>query len=148
MFQVYYYKSSQHQKHYVLSFAFAFDREEDSYQFALTYPYSYSRHLGYLDNLLVKYSWVKRELLATSVQKRKVELITITDEKGAQDKIKKVVAVLGRMHPGESPSSFVCQGLVDFLVSAHPIAQVLREYVVFKIVPMLNPDGVYVGNYR
>lgn len=39
-------------------------------------------------------------------------------------------------------------GVIDFLVSQHPIAQVLRDHVVFKIVPMLNPDGVYLGNYR
>lgn len=39
-------------------------------------------------------------------------------------------------------------GVIDFLVSQHPIAQVLRDHVIFKIVPMLNPDGVYLGNYR
>ncbi|KAL0604463.1 Histone demethylase UTY [Plecturocebus cupreus] len=38
--------------------------------------------------------------------------------------------------------------IIDFLVSQHPIARVLREYLVFKIAPMLNPDGVYLGNYR
>ena len=39
-------------------------------------------------------------------------------------------------------------GMIDFLISNHPIAKVLREHIVFKIVPMLNPDGVYLGNYR
>lgn len=28
------------------------------------------------------------------------------------------------------------------------MAKVLRDYVIFKIVPMLNPDGVVLGNYR
>ncbi|XP_015599714.1 cytosolic carboxypeptidase 6 isoform X2 [Cephus cinctus] len=144
--QVFYYKSLQHQNHHVLSFAFAFDREEDVYQFALTYPYSYSRHVGHLDNLCAKCcDLVKRDTLAFSIQKRKVELTTIGS---AGEHPRKVVAVLARVHPGESPSSFVCQGLMDFLVSSHPIAQVLRDYVVFKIVPMLNPDGVFLGNYR
>lgn len=49
---------------------------------------------------------------------------------------------------GETPSSYVCQGIIDFLVSNHPVARVLRQYLVFKVVPMLNPDGVVLGNYR
>lgn len=53
--QVFYYKSAQHQDHFVLSFAFAFDREDEVYQFALTYPYSYTRCMAHLDNLLEKY---------------------------------------------------------------------------------------------
>ncbi|KAK6484353.1 cytosolic carboxypeptidase 6-like [Huso huso] len=61
---------------------------------------------------------------------------------------KKVVFLTARVHPGESPASFVCQGVIDFLVSQNPVARVLRDHVVFKIVPMLNPDGVYLGNYR
>uniref|UniRef100_A0A3B4T1Y1 AGBL carboxypeptidase 4 n=1 Tax=Seriola dumerili TaxID=41447 RepID=A0A3B4T1Y1_SERDU len=61
---------------------------------------------------------------------------------------KKLVFLTARVHPGESPASFVCQGVIDFLVSQHPVAQILRDHVIFKIVPMLNPDGVYLGNYR
>lgn len=49
---------------------------------------------------------------------------------------------------GETPASYVCQGLIDFLLSNHPTAKVLHEYLVFKIVPMINPDGVVLGNYR
>jgi len=40
------------------------------------------------------------------------------------------------------------KGCLDFLLSDHPEAQILRDNFVFKIVPMLNPDGVIVGNYR
>ncbi|KAI7798088.1 putative cytosolic carboxypeptidase 6, partial [Triplophysa rosa] len=65
-----------------------------------------------------------------------------------QEREKPVVFLTARVHPGESPASFICHGVIDFLVSQHPIAQVLRDHVVFKIVPMLNPDGVYLGNYR
>ncbi|KAF6721411.1 Cytosolic carboxypeptidase 6 [Oryzias melastigma] len=64
------------------------------------------------------------------------------------DKEKKLVFLTARVHPGESPASFICQGVIDFLVSQHPVAQILRDHVIFKIVPMLNPDGVYLGNYR
>ncbi|KAL0119285.1 hypothetical protein PUN28_009693 [Cardiocondyla obscurior] len=146
--QVFYYRSAQHQNHYVLSFAFSFDREDDIYQFTLTYPYSYTRYTVHLDNLCSRLLYTRRETLAESIQKRNVELVTITSDLEDRERPRKVVVVLARVHPGESPSSFVCQGLMDFLVSAHPIAQVLREYVIFKIVPMLNPDGVYLGNYR
>uniref|UniRef100_A0A4W5RIB3 AGBL carboxypeptidase 4 n=1 Tax=Hucho hucho TaxID=62062 RepID=A0A4W5RIB3_9TELE len=64
------------------------------------------------------------------------------------EKQKKLVVLTARVHPGESPASFICQGVIDFLVSQHPIAAILRDHVIFKIVPMLNPDGVYLGNYR
>lgn len=47
--QVFFYRSAMHQGHYVLSFAFIFDKEEDVYQFALAWPYSYSRLQSYLN---------------------------------------------------------------------------------------------------
>ena len=60
----------------------------------------------------------------------------------------KVVFITGQVHPEETPSSLVCQGITDFLISQHSIAHVLWEHLVFKVTPMLNPDGVYLGNYR
>nr|XP_035108864.2 cytosolic carboxypeptidase 6 isoform X4 [Callithrix jacchus] len=147
---VYYYRCPDHRKNYVMSFAFCFDREEDIYQFAYCYPYTYTRFQHYLDSLQKRnMDYFFREQLGQSVQQRQLDLLTITSpdnlREGAE---RKVVFITGRVHPGETPSSFVCQGIINFLVSQHPIARVLREYLVFKIAPMLNPDGVYLGNYR
>lgn len=53
--EVFYYKSVIHQNHYVLSFAFGFDKEDEVYQFALTFPYSYSKLQAYLNALESKF---------------------------------------------------------------------------------------------
>jgi murein tripeptide amidase MpaA len=52
------------------------------------------------------------------------------------------------VHPGESVSSWMVKGVLDFLCSSDPQAITLRNHFVFKIVPLLNPDGVIQGNYR
>ena len=40
------------------------------------------------------------------------------------------------------------KGVIDFLIGDSMEAQILRNNFIFKIVPMLNPDGVINGNYR
>lgn len=152
---VYYYRCPYHRNNYVLSFAFAFDKEEDVYQFAFSYPYTYSRLQKYLEYLeKINMPFLTREEIGKSVQGRRLDMITIHDNKLLEEgkwsvkKKRKIVIITARVHPGETPSSFVCQGLIDFLLSDHPVAQCLRERVTFKIIPMLNPDGVFVGNYR
>lgn len=151
---VFYFKSAAHQNHYVLSFSFAFDKEDEVYQFALGPPYSYSRlqaYLGVLESRFPENRFV-RESLTSSVQGRRLELITIDHVKrpakvDAKHKTR-VIFVLARSHPGASPASFVVQGLLEFLIGNHPIAKILRENFVFKVLPMLNPDGVFLGNNR
>lgn len=56
--------------------------------------------------------------------------------------------ISARVHPGESNASWMMKGIIDFLVGNTPEAIALRDNFVFKIVPMLNPDGVINGNYR
>jgi len=40
------------------------------------------------------------------------------------------------------------KGVLNFLLSSSEEAKTLRQHFVFRIVPMLNPDGVVYGNYR
>lgn len=40
------------------------------------------------------------------------------------------------------------EGFIEWLCGNSKEAVILRRYIVFKIVPMLNPDGVALGNYR
>lgn len=61
---------------------------------------------------------------------------------------KKGVFISARVHPGESNSSWMMKGVLEYLISQAPEAKALRENFVFKIVPILNPDGVINGNYR
>ena len=78
-----------------------------------------------------------------------VPLLTVTDFKETENMESRwVVVVTARIHPGETVSSWKCQGFLDFLLSGSPEAFALRKKVVFKVVPMLNVDGVVAGNYR
>jgi len=40
------------------------------------------------------------------------------------------------------------EGIIKYLISDTKEVIALRNLYVFKIVPMLNPDGVVIGNYR
>eukprot|EP00829_Urostomides_striatus_P001086 TRINITY_DN11295_c0_g1_i1.p2 TRINITY_DN11295_c0_g1~~TRINITY_DN11295_c0_g1_i1.p2 ORF type:complete len:116 (-),score=0.61 TRINITY_DN11295_c0_g1_i1:45-392(-) len=40
------------------------------------------------------------------------------------------------------------KGIINFLLSDDPEAKLLRSHYVFRLIPMLNPDGVIYGNYR
>ncbi len=58
------------------------------------------------------------------------------------------IVVSARVHPGETNSSWMMKGLLEYITGQSPTAKDLRNKFIFKIVPMINPDGVIVGNYR
>jgi murein tripeptide amidase MpaA len=74
-------------------------------------------------------------------------LITITNFSEDLTK-KKGIVFTARVHAGETSSSYIIQGVMDFLLGDSEEAKKLRSEYIFKIVPMLNPDGVIVGNHR
>lgn len=80
--------------------------------------------------------------LAKSADGRSVPALRITASK---DEKPFGVWIGARQHAWESGSSWVCKGLVDWLVSADPRAEALRKKAIFTIVPIMDVDDVEVG---
>ena len=78
------------------------------------------------------------------------DLLTITAPAGSHSHLSDRVAIVltSRVHPGETNASWIIEGICDFLLGNSSEAALLRERYIFKIIPMLNPDGVINGNYR
>ena len=69
------------------------------------------------------------------------KMVTYTEKK-------RTIVVIGRQHSGETHSSFIIHGLINFLMKRDLFSHQLRELFEWWILPMVNPDGVIVGNYR
>jgi hypothetical protein len=93
-----------------------------------------------------------RRLMRIKAQRRELILQKVSQVKGkrftAAHCEKQGIVLTARVHPGESNSSLVMEGFLEFLLSSSSTARFLRTRFVFKVVPMLNPDGVIYGNYR
>ncbi len=112
------------------------------------FPYTLNR----LTNLLKKHSsnpYMKLEVIGKTPMNRPINLITITDPK-SDDKNKKRIWIQCRTHPSETGSSFVLEGLIDYLLTEcnATCKKVDLSKLIFNIVPIVNVDGVAVGNSR
>lgn len=94
-----------------------------------------------------KNTFCSRKNLCTTLAGNRCDYLTVTSKKPNENK--KGVVITARVHPGESVGSWMMKGVIDFITDPfNSEAQLLRDNFVFKIVPMLNPDGVINGNYR
>ncbi|KMQ95365.1 cytosolic carboxypeptidase 2-like protein [Lasius niger] len=106
-------------------------------------------YLGKLVADPAKTRFTKLRLLCRSLAGNGVYYLTITAPTQDEEvRRKRGVVITARVHPGETPSSWTMKGIIDFLTGDTNRARELRERFVFKLVPMLNPDGVIVGNNR
>ncbi|KAM9854713.1 cytosolic carboxypeptidase 2 [Aulostomus maculatus] len=138
---------------YSLTWTLQFPHDSDTCYLAHCYPYTYSRLQCYLRRVFSNpavVSYCKVRVLCHSLAGNAVYVVTITSrgDSKLEGKSKKAVVVTARVHPGETNGSWMMEGFLDFLLGDSDDAQLLRETFVFKVVPMLNPDGVVVGNYR
>ncbi|XP_030071192.1 cytosolic carboxypeptidase 3 isoform X2 [Microcaecilia unicolor] len=151
-----YYKNnfgSEGKNYYSLSWTFEFPHHGDTCYFAHCYPYTYSNlqeYLADISNDHERSTFCKVRVLCRSLAGNLVYVLTITNPSPSAKamRLKKAVILTARVHPGETNSSWMMKGFLDYILSNRGDARLLRDTFIFKVVPMLNPDGVIVGNYR
>lgn len=156
-FNVFYYQnglaSTSEAVFSTLAFSFDFDDIESKNKmvyFAYCFPYTYThlsmklQSFAHADNIL------RFEIIGKTSHEIELPMLVITDFNDNFDTLalKPAIILTARVHPGESNSSFTVEGVIEFLLSNHLVAVQLRKIFIFKIIPMLNPDGVMFGNFR
>uniref|UniRef100_UPI0037E78E2E cytosolic carboxypeptidase 1 isoform X2 n=1 Tax=Semicossyphus pulcher TaxID=241346 RepID=UPI0037E78E2E len=144
--------------YYTMTFSTSFSHKDDVCYFAYHYPYTYSTlkmHLSKLEALRTPQIYLRQDVLCETLGGNSCPLLTITamPESNSNDHIcqfrnRPLIFLSARVHPGETNASWVMKGTLEFLMGTSPLAASLRDAYIFKIVPMLNPDGVINGNHR
>uniref|UniRef100_A0A674JR25 Cytosolic carboxypeptidase 1 n=1 Tax=Terrapene triunguis TaxID=2587831 RepID=A0A674JR25_9SAUR len=145
--------------YYTITFTVNFPHKDDVCYFAYHYPYTYSTLRMHLQKLESMHNpqqiYFRQDTLCETLSGNSCPLVTITAmpesnyyEHICQFRNRPYIFLSARVHPGETNASWVMKGTLEYLMSNNPTAQSLRESYIFKIVPMLNPDGVINGNHR
>lgn len=145
--------------YFTTTFTLTFKHDNDICYVAYHYPYSYTTMKAHLYRWEKTYNseeiFFRNQKLCETMSGNEVPVLTITSYPKGSDrqsiiefKNKPYIFLSSRVHPGESNSSYVMHGTLDFLLSDAPAAATLRDIYIFKVVPMLNPDGVINGNHR
>jgi Zinc carboxypeptidase len=85
--------------------------------------------------------------IGRSSEDRSMYMFELTD-RSIPDTNKKRVWVHAAVHPGENTAYFTAEGLLNWLVSKSPDAEILLDHLIFDIIPIANPDGTWHGNSR
>lgn len=86
--------------------------------------------------------------LGTTPLGQNLKVATITDP-AYPDTGKFKIYVTAQQHSGETVASFVTEGLMKFLIDeTDPVANKIRQSYIFRLIPIMNVEGVYYGISR
>jgi len=111
---------------HTLSFTLEFPYEDDTVYLAYCYPYTYSLlqdTLLQIQNDEERSQYCKIRLLCRSLAGNSIHVLTVTSPTTV-DSEKSGIVLTARVHPGETPSSWIMHGVLDFLTGPSPSAQV------------------------
>lgn len=136
----------------MMQFDFKFPYGGDELFIAYTVPYTYSQVNTHIRMIREESEQQGADFIDfTSIGKSNgqldMPLIQITNP-SVTNEIKPTILIIGRQHSGETHSSFIIHGFMNFICSNDPQAFKLREHFQFWILPVMNPDGIVSGNYR
>lgn len=100
------------------------------------------KHLGWIESM-TKLDYVEQSIIGSSVEKRPILKLEEVD-----DPSKPYVLVVGRQHPPETTGADALIPFVEAVWGDTEQAKRFRSEYNLIVVPLLNPDGVYHGNWR
>lgn len=107
-------------------------------------PYTYSYYRERMRDWKQK-SCVEIDTIGRSAEGRPLEVLHLT---GKARRPGRLVWMHARIHPSETPASWLLDGLIDKLSDDSPESECLRDSFDFYIMPFINPDGVAHGYSR
>lgn len=94
-------------------------------------------------NKLKQSTNINHSVLGKSTQGRPIYKIESRNEQS-----KEWLVILGRQHPPEITGALALFPFVDTLLSSGELGRHFREKYNILVIPNINPDGVYAGNWR
>ncbi len=119
---------------------------EDTVYVAYYTPYNYS----YLQERITEWKlnpFTKVDTLGITDKGFPIQQITITDP-SVPSTNKQRIWIHARTHPGETPSSWHFDGIIQKLLSNDEVISFYRQKLIFYLIPFTNPDGVFYGRSR
>ncbi|XP_061385972.1 cytosolic carboxypeptidase 1-like isoform X3 [Danaus plexippus] len=150
----YHYSNQRNNKCYLtVTFNIDFPHTNDVCYLAYHFPFTYSMMMTRIfqwSSQLPPGAYLRAEPLCYTLNNNEVPLLTISADDTPSNPIvdREIVFLTARVHPGESNASWVMDGTLRFLLTDTSSAAALRNKYVFKIVPMLNVEGVVNGCHR
>ncbi len=120
--------------------------EHDTVYVSYYTPYNYS----YLQERIQEWDqspYVAVDTIGFTDRNFPMQEIRITDPSVA-DSLKERVWIHSRTHPGETPSSYHFDGIIQKLLEDDDVIKYYLQNVVFHCIPFTNPEGVYYGRSR
>lgn len=99
---------------------------------------------NWLTEVMNKYDFLRKEVVGKTVKNQPIYVVNSENKN-----VKRSVVLIARQHPPEIPGGTIgYRSFFEELMSGSPLANQFRSKYNIYTFPLLNPDGVDMGNWR